>query len=455
MSAANLTRYVRWEKGWSEAKKTPGLHLGEEDFADRYLSWSKGKQQYCCHKYQYACGHHGHGYYGGHGAKSEFSHIETSSGELPPDFKMEDGKMEYSKGGHFDFSSGGKLPPGYRMEGDNIVYGHGSDAMSFPKADFHSEGGHFFFSDSNKGGGFGNHIETSSGELPPDFKMEDGKMEYSKGGHFDFSSGGNLPPGYRMEGDNIVYGHGSDAMSFPKADFHSEGGHFFFSDSNKGGGFGNHIEHIETSSGELPPGFKMENGKMEYSKEGHFDFSSGGKLPPGYHMEGDNIVYGHGSGAMSFPEADFHSEGGHVVFTHTKHVMFGGGSSSHSMHGGGSSHGGISHGGSSHGGSGHVGSSHGGSSHVQSGSGHVGSGHGGSHAAHVAAPAGTHAMHSHVETQSGASLALPPGFKMQGEKMVWTQGGHYDFDGVDKLPPGYRYRGSNVVYGHGSHVVAE
>ena len=55
--------------------------------------------------------------------------------------------------------------------------------------------------------------ETNSGELLPDFKMEDGKMEYLKGGHFDFSSGDNLSPGYHTQGDNIVYGHGDDAMS--------------------------------------------------------------------------------------------------------------------------------------------------------------------------------------------------------------------------------------------------
>ena len=32
-------------------------YRGEEDYSDRYLIWSKSKQEYCCDKYQYACSH--------------------------------------------------------------------------------------------------------------------------------------------------------------------------------------------------------------------------------------------------------------------------------------------------------------------------------------------------------------------------------------------------------------
>ena len=251
---------------------------------------------------------------------------------------MEGGKWVY-KGGHVEVSGSSKLPPGFHMKGGKIVYGHGSHTMSLPEGSFHSQGGHVVFSDASgaagsasvshtaHGGGTFSHTETF-GDMPPGFKMEGGKMVYSKSGHFDFSGDGKLPPGFHMKGGKVVYGHGSHAMSFPESDFHSQGGHVVFSDASGAAGSasvshtahgGGTFSHTETF-GDMPPGFKMEGGKMVYSKSGHFDFSGDGKLPPGFHMKGGKVVYGHGSHAMSFPESDFHSQGGHVVFnTGQKH----------------------------------------------------------------------------------------------------------------------------------------
>ena len=343
------------------------------------------------------------------GGEAGFSHTETY-GDLPPGFKMEGGKMVYSKGGSFDFSSGDKLPPGFHLSGGDIVYGQGSHAMSFPESDFHTEGGHVVFSDADStmrasgehaahsSAGF-SHTETYR-DLPPGFKMEGGKMVYSKGGSFDFSSGDKLPPGFHLNGGDIVYGQGSHAMSFPESDFHTEGGHVVFSDADStmraSGGHAAHssagFSHTETY-GDLPPGFKMEGGKMVYSKGGSFDFSSGDKLPPGFHLNGGDIVYGQGSHAMSFPESDFHTEGGHVVFSDADSTMHGSAAATAKQHGG----------------------------------------------------AGV----THVETRSG-DLQFPPGFQLEGGKMVWTKGGNFDFDGTGRLPPGFRVEGNSVVYGHGS-----
>ena len=396
-------------------------------------------------------GHEKHGSAGGsassghakHGSSSgSFSHVETSSGQLPPGFKMEGGKMVYSKSGHFDFSGdGGKLPPGYHLKGDNIVYGQGSHSMSFPEVDFQSKGDHVFFSDaghakqgSSRSGSSFSHVETSSGQLPPGFKMEGGKMVYSKSGHFDFSGdGGKLPPGYHLKGDNIVYGQGSHSMSFPEVDFQSKGDHVFFSDAGHEmhdgtGGFvsGGHAKHgssssgsfshVETSSGHFGAGHQMHGSVGGSVSSGHakhgFSFghieqlppgfkmeggqmvfrkvdahSSGGKVPPGYRLEGDDIVIGHGRNRLAFPEVDFEAKGDHFVFDADREAK-------------------------------------------QSAAG-----------AAAGLESGQH---------GGAQFTLPPGFKMQGDKMVWTKGGDYSFDGTGKLPPGYRWEGDNIVYGQGS-----
>ncbi|CAE7769566.1 unnamed protein product, partial [Symbiodinium pilosum] len=226
----------------------------EGGFNTRYTTWSNAKQEYCCQKYGYACGSDSGDYGGSHsintvhnvGSSSHsgggFSHTETF-GDLPPGFKMEGGKWVY-KGGHVEVSGSSKLPPGFHMKGGKIVYGHGSHTMSLPEGSFHSQGGHVVFSDASgaagsasvshtaHGGGTFSHTETF-GDMPPGFKMEGGKMVYSKSGHFDFSGDGKLPPGFHMKGGKVVYGHGSHAMSFPESDFHSQGGHVVFNTGQK------------------------------------------------------------------------------------------------------------------------------------------------------------------------------------------------------------------------------
>jgi len=265
--------------------------------------------------------------------------------------------------------------------------------------------------------------------------MEGGKMVYSKSGHFDFSGDGKLPPGYHLKGDSVVYGQGSHSMSFPEVDFQSKGDHVFFSDAGHEMGDGTGVfvsgghaihgssgssgsfSHVETSSGHFGgAGHKMHSSVGGSVSSGHakhgFTFghieqlppgfkmeggqmvfrkvdahSSGGKVPPGYRLEGDDIVIGHGRHRVAFPEVDFEAKGDHFVFDADREAEK---------------------------------SAAGAAAGLESGK------HG------------------------GTQFTLPPGFKMQGSKMVWTRGGDYSFDGTGKLPPGYRWEGDNIAYGQGS-----